>query len=492
MNRNPKDATRAILARGRRDPVWWISHFVKDDLWGTQRAIAEAVFKHRRVAVKACHSAGKTRVAADIVLAFFYCYPHCKIITTAPTWVGVEKLLWSEIRRGFSMLPPDMGGELLRTELRVRLPVEPGKEEKAWLAMGLSTDASVKFQGHHAPKMLVVLDEAPGVLPEIWEAIDGIRAGGDVHTLAIGNPTIASGPFYDCFDQHRESWQTFTVSAFDTPNLAGLTLEELQSISDKHDPRLAHCPRPYLVTRDWVWERWNEWGKHAHPMWDARVLGNFPPQTPDALISLTWVEQAKLRPLEDKRGRVTVGIDVAGPGDNETVAVARSGPDILLEYATQSPEPHGEILHALRPLKDRIDVVNYDSAGIGWYFYQQLQAAGYRTRGVNVGEASHDPERFKNQKAEYYWGLRERFRDGDVRGPMSEKLSRQLTSIRWETNARGQTFIEEKDKARKRGVESPDRAEALMLAFIQPGAEAVLAANLGTPGRQATDWSEAP
>ena len=64
--------------------------------------------------------------------------------------------------------------------------------------MGLSTSEGVRFQGWHG-KILIVIDEAPGVKPEIYEAIEGIRAGGDVRLLAHGNPTISSGPFYDAY-----------------------------------------------------------------------------------------------------------------------------------------------------------------------------------------------------------------------------------------------------------------------------------------------------
>jgi hypothetical protein len=52
--------------------------------------------------------------------------------------------------------------------------------------------------------------------------------------------------------------------------------------------------RPYLTTRRWVKEKSLEWGP-AHPLWESRVLGNFPQQSENALLSLTWLEQAKLR-----------------------------------------------------------------------------------------------------------------------------------------------------------------------------------------------------
>jgi hypothetical protein len=46
-----------------------------------------------------------------------------------------------------------------------------------------------------------------------------------------------------------------------------------------------------------------------------------------------------------------------------------------------------------------------------------------------------------------------------------DKTIAQLASLRYQHNARGQVVIESKEEARKRGVRSPDRAEAVMLAF---------------------------
>ncbi len=136
------------------------------------------------------------------------------------------------------------------------------------------------------------LDEAPGVKPRIYEAIEGIRAGGDVRVLALGNPTIASGPFYDAFTANREGWNLITISAFDTPNLQrGLTLESLLELPDEE---LDNNPVPYLTTRRWVHEKYREWGP-GHPLWESRVLGNFPTQSEDALLSLAWLEKAKYR-----------------------------------------------------------------------------------------------------------------------------------------------------------------------------------------------------
>jgi len=65
------------------------------------------------------------------------------------------------------------------------------------IATSRSRVTSNRFQGVHGNHVLFVLDEAPGIQPEIWEAIEGPRAGGDVRIVALGNPTVPGWPFHD-------------------------------------------------------------------------------------------------------------------------------------------------------------------------------------------------------------------------------------------------------------------------------------------------------
>jgi phage terminase large subunit len=330
-------------------------------------------------------------------------------------------------------------------------------------AIGISTNEGERFQGFHGD-VLVILDEAPGVKPRIYEAIEGIRAGGDVRILALGNPTIASGPFYDAFTANREGWNLITISAFDTPNLEGYTVESLLELPEEE---LDNNPIPYLTTRRWVKEKYREWGP-GHPVWESRVLGNFPAQAEDALLSLTWLEQAKLREHPTDEGVIDGGLDVAGPGEDETVLAIRCGPKLLyLESWTES-DPRGKVLAALEPYKGRLRQLNVDSTGIGYGMARHISDFKYPVRDINVGVAARDPEKYANLKAELYWGLRLRFQSGDMSGCFSEKVIGQLAGIRYEHNARGQVVIESKDDMRKRGVKSPDLAEAVMLAYAQP------------------------
>ncbi len=446
-------AANLIGPKQMRDPVEFSRLAFGHDHWGVQAEILQSVARNRRTAVKACHSSGKTFCAADAVLWWITANPDGIAVTTAPTWTQVEKLLWGEIRKSVSVsrIP-------YPAPLKTQLDLGPNR-----YAIGLSTNEGVRFQGFHG-KILIVIDEAPGVRPEIYEAIEGIRAGGDVRILALGNPTIASGPFYDAFTANREGWSLFTISAFNTPNLAGLDLEALLALSEDE---LDRNVRPYLTTRRWVKEKHREWGP-GHPLWESRVLGNFPKQSQDALISLTWLEDAQRRELRTDQDQLpfTAGIDVAGPGEDETVLVIRQGRNVVEMIAFPQQDPRGELVAALLPYQGRLELVNVDSAGIGWYLAQHL-AEFFPVQPVNVGTAPSDSERYVNLKAEVYWGLRMRFEAGDVAGIQDEKTIAQLSSLRYQHNARGQVVIESKEEARKRGVKSPDRAEAVMLAFAQ-------------------------
>ena len=82
-----------------RDPVRFCRALLRQDVWSMQEAILRALATERRVAVKACHASGKTFIAASAVLWFLSRYPDAIVVTTAPTWTQVERLLWGEIRK---------------------------------------------------------------------------------------------------------------------------------------------------------------------------------------------------------------------------------------------------------------------------------------------------------------------------------------------------------------------------------------------------------
>jgi superfamily II DNA or RNA helicase len=145
-----------------RDPVRFARGLLRADLWDLQADILRSVANHRRTAVKASHGSGKSFVAAAAVLWWLARYRDGIVVTTAPTWTQIEKVLWGEIlaaiqRSRIKFPQPN------RTELRLG----PGN-----YAIGLSTNEGVRFQGFHGGHILIVLDEACG---GIWSALVSAR-----------------------------------------------------------------------------------------------------------------------------------------------------------------------------------------------------------------------------------------------------------------------------------------------------------------------------
>jgi phage terminase large subunit len=454
-------------------PNRFIKGFLRTDLWLKQREIVHSVFTHPRTSVKACHASGKTHVAAAIALAFLTRFTEAVVVSTAPTWPQVEKLLWGEIHKLIkqSLYPFP---KPLTTEIKL------GPRRYAY---GVSTnvekgDEGVKVQGIHAANVLIIVDEAPGVDPKILDALEAALSAGNAHILEIGNPTVPSGPFADTFGRHRKLWNTFTISAFDTPNLAGLTLADLYRMEKENPDELKNNVVPYLITRQWVLDTAKKFGENGM-YYVSRVEGEFPEQSEDSLFSIRALENAR----DFKPGYLTAdtlmtapagallqgGLDVAGPGEADTVLVLRDGPNVVFKKAFHKPDPRGDVAAELLPFKEKLSNINVDTAGIGWYMYLHLNDLGIPCTPCNVGEREGvDLEKYINKKSQYYWGLGERVREGDIGGLDDEQIQ-QMSTIRYEHTSRGQVQIESKEDMVARGVPSPDEAEAVMLAFADDG-----------------------
>lgn len=433
-----------------------------------------------RTAVKKCHASSGTFTAADIAL---YCLIQGgDVIATAPTWSQVEQVLFVQAHAALrdSVIPLSEWGTINKTDIRL-----PSGE----FFMGLSTDVGVRFQGHHARPgsfLLVILDEAPGVRPDIYESVEGISAGGDVRLFWLGNPTHPSGPFYDVFTSDAPGWERLTISAFESPNLAGVNLDQLLAMTEDE---LDITERPYLVTRRWVRDRYHEWGPDS-PQWQSRVLGQFPGQASDSLIALTWLERASSIPINwSSKAQISIGIDVAGPGEDETAVAVRRGDDLLALEPWGSADPYPEVERYLDQwVPHGLSTVNIDSVGIGWNFYTALarhfSGSAVTVVQVNAGASSkilddRGNRKFANKKAELYWSFRERCRNGELSGTIDRLAISQLAGVRYKDQA-GKIEIESKDDARKRGVKSPDRAEAIVLAYAPLDAQSIIASRVGT------------
>jgi hypothetical protein len=99
---------------------------------------------------------------------------------------------------------------------------------------------------------------------------------------------------------------------------------------------------------------------------------------------------------------------------------------------------------------------------------------------INVGKPAEDNDSFANLRAEGYWELRRRFEEGTVDiDPNDEDLAAQLVGMKYFRTSSGKIQIESKKDMRRRGMASPDEADAVMLAFLQKTPKRHVAATWG-------------
>lgn len=457
---NP-DQAATIADRCRTDPIWFVENILGNTPWQKQKEILEAVRDHKEVAVASCHAAGKSWLSARAVLWFSYTRKLSRVVTTAPTFDQVRDILWQEIRLAYASSKVELGGKLLDT----RLDLGPN-----WFATGRSTNDANRFQGAHSAKghILVVADEAAGIESDIWIGIDGILTSQNSHLLAIGNPTEASGEFYEMFS--RPGVIKIYISAFDTPNFTtfGITIDDIRNNTWK-EKITSDLPAPYLITPEWVYDKWLKWcgGSQAgedNPLWVSRVLGQFPNTSNDTLIPVGWITKAMEHTLTPGEPS-TLGCDIARYGSDETVIIHRRGPVarvIKTTFQEDTMRTTGRIIAALATTGAAEARIDADGLGAG--VFDRLNEQGKPAIEMHSGQSPIDKERFLNARAEWFWALRERFETGDI-DIDDEDLAAQLSNIKYKFTSRGQIQIESKDDMKRRGVHSPDRADALMLAF---------------------------
>lgn len=454
----------------QREPVAWAETRLGDTLWSGQKTVLNSVRDNRRTAVRSCHAIGKSYIASVVVGWWLDAWPpgDAFVVTSAPTAKQVEAILWREIGRVHAR--GNLFGRLNQTEWKMDVK---GKEEL--VAFGRKPDDydPTAFQGIHALRVLVVLDEACGIIESLWDAADSLIANKYSKMLAIGNPDDPTVEFANVC-KPGSGWHVIGIGAFDSPNFTGEVMPE----------RI----RLQLIDREYVEEKRRKWAKAwswnddrtmvvppanvdpyaTHPFWQSKILGRFPIVAGEnTLIPFQWVEAAKARwETTPAQGHIELGVDVGGGGDSSTIAL-RTGPRVQIIHEDHNPDTMqtcGLVLAKIREHGARYAKV--DVIGIGRGLVDRAKEQRQPVIGVNVGEAPEDREAYQNRRAELWWAIRERFESGDIAiDPSDDDLASELIDIKFKRLSSGRIQIESKDEARRRGIASPNRADALMLSF---------------------------
>lgn len=444
----PADA-HSVLLRAQRDPAWFASEVLGVHWWSKQRTIAESVRDHRRTAVRSGHGVGKTYVAAGVALWFLYSFPDSRVISTAPTWQGVEKLLWHEINRLHAGARFPLGGDCLSVEVRLA----DGR-----FAIGLSSDParSEAFQGHHARNILVIFDEASGIDRRIFEAAEGYMTTAGARMLLIGNPTQPAGVFFDAFHEHTDEYHTLHVSALDSPAITG------EQVPDE--------VRARLTGPDWVDDKRSSWGEDS-PLFHVRVLGDFSTAADDTVISLSTIERARARQVTPSAAHqpVTISCDVARFGSDETVIARRIGDQVrIVETYVGKPTTHtiGRIVaEARRWPRQHLQIV-VDDDGVGGGVTDVLREQGWPVVAFRGGARAWQYTEYPNRRSELWFVASDQLGDLDL--DTDDRLAADLTAPKYAMDSQGRRVVERKDVTKKRLGRSPDRGDAVLLTLAAP------------------------
>lgn len=439
------------------------------DLWDGQIEVANSVHHgpKRWTFTKAGQKTGKTDVAAGLAIHWPLFRADGEVHITSPTYETTKKTLWKAIRRLIRQANQRLpGGWTLGPEPSIdpltgwRLSGDRGID-------AVATNSPTAAAGRSGPGQLWIVDEASGYSEDLWPVIYGNTTGGG-RILAITNPTDTKGEFYDACARHRDKYSIITLDARRTPNFFG-----------RRVPGLAD-PESVALVRD-------KYGEDS-PFFDVRVRGDFPRQGSNAVVSLAMVEASLLaRKLAEEDGpgdeRLSIGVDVAREGDDDSVATGRRGrwafpQETAHGYVTQ--QVVGMVLAYIRRLRGRYDTgerkprVKVDITGLGAGVYDGLKelekAEDIEVVGVQFGATAIEAQRFVQVRDELWWMVREWLEDGGLLPPGNSELESDLVAPVYLFDGRGKLRVSSKDDMKKVLKRSPDRADSLALAVYEPPA----------------------
>lgn len=182
------------------------------------------------------------------------------------------------------------------------------------------------------------------------------------------------------------------------------------------------------------------------------------------------VIEAKVRE-SPATGPVLVGVDVSRFGDDRTPILVRRGRrllDVKIKYKMPVTQTAAEVVEVINYYAKRETVHTFvDGIGIGSGVVDILKERGFgRIYDVNSGGKPNDKTRFLNKRAEMYWHMREWLKEGDIRSG-GDELGVDLTVTRFSYDSHNRIRLEPKDEIKKRGLLSPDLADALALTFAE-------------------------
>jgi hypothetical protein len=463
LNEHQRDIANQIIEQCAMSRVWFITQVLKvEQLEPWQREELEALDRgETKLSIRSGHGVGKTAFCSWCALHFLLFRDDVKIIVTSPSLKQLTDGLIPEIQKWVNRLPKWMSMQLEITS--ERLTRKPNNKNNFVSFRTARKENPEALAGVHAQSVLIIVDEASGVDEVVYETGQGALSTVGSIAILIGNPTKPSGFFYKTHNELSDLWRTRKVT----------------------------CMESSRVSEDYIKSQERTYGRDSREF-KVRVLGDFPDSGANAIIPRSYVESAQGRDIEHSRDGRVWGLDPGRGGDpsgfidrtdNAILDIAEIRVDDVMRLT-------GWVVNRWNttPVSKRPHSIFVDAIGLGAGIADRLSELGLPIVAVNVAEVASMSDRYVRLRDELWFETRHWFEPMDVTvptkedNPLIEKLTHELSSVESEYMSNGKLQVESKEKMKRRGVKSPNLADALCLTFAGGGA-------VGS-GIGATDWAK--
>jgi phage terminase large subunit len=438
-----------FVMRYRDDPVLFVKEVLGATPYDYQAEFLDALASgERKMSVRSGHGTGKSTTSSWAMLWYVLLRFPNKVVVTAPTSGQLFDALFAELKRWINELPPQLQVLLTVKSDRVELAAAPAE---AFISARTSrAETPEALAGVHSENVLLVVDEASGVPEKVFEAAAGSMSGHSATTILLSNPTRSSGTFFESQTRLADTWWTRRWSCVESP----------------------------LVSEEFVDEMRARYGEDSNAF-RIRVLGEFPMADDDTIIPFHLADSAIKRDIEIPEDTKPIwGLDVARFGADKTALCKRYG-NVVTEITSWQGldlmQTVGRVMAEYEGLSPsmRPSEILVDSIGVGGGVVDRLRELGAPVRGINVGEAPAMGNTYMNLRAELWFKTKGWLEDRSCKLPNDDQLLAELTSIRYGFTPGGKMKAESKDDMRKRGLKSPDLADALCLTMASDAATAL-------------------
>ena len=396
-----------------------------------------------KIAVASGHGIGKSALVSWLILWAISTHEDTRGVVTANTEGQLRSKTWAELAKWYRTF---IGKDLFKLTATALFSAEPG-HEKTWRidAIPWSKEKPESFAGLHnqGKRILVIFDEASAIFDEIWTVTEGAMTDANTEIIwcCFGNPTRNDGRFYECFNSQVHIWKTRQI---DSRNV---------SISNK------------ATLQQWV----DTYGEDSDFV-KVRVRGLFPSSANNQLISKEIVDAARDRKPEQRQyefAPAIIGVDPAWTGQDLLAVVLRKGIYSKILKTMNKNENDLEVARMVAGYQDQ-----YEASAV---FIDMGYGTGIFSAGKDMGRdnwqlvqfgSKAGKDEYANKRAEMWFEMKEWLKDGGCIN--DDALAKELTAPEAFINRSGKHQLESKDDMKRRGIQSPNLADALALTFAFP------------------------